>query len=523
MASSPKVFTITSIKDAIPKEKVWYSYYDDIFISVICGYNRKSHIRRKNQNLINRKDSVMSDWHCDWQYNQIEATYGKSIGNEKTYEIAISFNGERHIIDSVVKDIAIEFQHSLGVRTKELDLRFIAHNALGFTPYLVLNFTLHAIPEICKHPGDYSHEIILKLVKRIDQNENDREVWRKLRKWTLSKHFDAGNLFLEFQDGLVRLHKDLTNGCVIIEKEFFLRCLTLLDQQLEKKIESDFCEREQHKMQIERIREEEKNKRLQEVAVKEEINRQAKKNALQQNNFAKENDHKYRHFKFIVENQIVGKYLEVFDFAKLYIDAEVLTTKTEDATGRLYVYSCEEERLIMTFNTRKVKDLLNNGYKYISEINIARRIDYEIKTFTFIQDTEMPWRILEKKVELVKGYLHSLSNAALINYDRSGRKIGKYYYIHNHIVEEDIFNEISMLFSLGGMPLDYLKSNMSDNQFKRLIHFKKQIEEKEDKYHFLSGIISNSGIREEEIIRYYIDNTMYFDSELLKQFYVCDY
>ena len=88
---------IKSIKDATPAKGQWYEYHGDIFVSVIPLKN-KPHIRRKVSEMSNKKDNSTSQWHLAWQYEIIEAKYGKSAGGERTYEIPIRHQGELHYI-----------------------------------------------------------------------------------------------------------------------------------------------------------------------------------------------------------------------------------------------------------------------------------------------------------------------------------------------------------------------------------------------------------------------------------------
>ena len=106
---------IDSFSNAIPKYGIWYKYQDILWVSVIYSDNsRKSHLRRKskpNCNL-NKIDNEMCLWHSDWQFQKLEGLYGLGKTGIKTYEIVVKHEDEIHRIDSVVDNIAVEFQHT---------------------------------------------------------------------------------------------------------------------------------------------------------------------------------------------------------------------------------------------------------------------------------------------------------------------------------------------------------------------------------------------------------------------------
>ena len=78
-----EIIEISDIRKAIPKKKIWYKYFDDIFISVVPEENIIPHIRRKAIIQDNKKDNKMSPWHLHWQYEIIEFYYGMNITGKK--------------------------------------------------------------------------------------------------------------------------------------------------------------------------------------------------------------------------------------------------------------------------------------------------------------------------------------------------------------------------------------------------------------------------------------------------------
>ena len=139
-----KIIETTNLEKEIPEYRTWFRLNEDvIFISVIypSSTNRNSHFRRKTKPKTNqnKKDNDMCFWHSDWQFSKIENEFGVEKTGDKTYEITVKFNEEVHRIDSVVKNIAIEFQHTLSVSLNEMESRFVAHSALGYTPYFLVH------------------------------------------------------------------------------------------------------------------------------------------------------------------------------------------------------------------------------------------------------------------------------------------------------------------------------------------------------------------------------------------------
>jgi len=206
-----QVVKIDKIENVKPKKGVWFDYYGDIFVSVIPIENKK-YIRRKSKISDSKKDNKMSQWHLKWQYEIIENSFGMPISGKKTYEVPININGEKHIIDSLVSDeIAIEFQHTLSVSLDEMNSRAIAHKQAGLIPYLVLDFSV------------FRYEQYQKAERKLNQ---------KLKKWLTSKYYEYDNLFIDFQDKIIRISKNVINSHMAYTKKEFVSRLDDLEKLL---------------------------------------------------------------------------------------------------------------------------------------------------------------------------------------------------------------------------------------------------------------------------------------------------
>lgn len=206
-------------KECIPTKGVWYSLHGDIFISVML--KSKPHVRRKAIPPDNKKDNKLSDWHREWQYDKIEYQYGEVDG--KTYEENIIVDNETHRIDSLVKNVAIEFQHTLSVSLDEMDARFIAHRKYGCIPYLVINLTSFTFLEFTS------------AFSGVDKSP----LKTKLNKWTKSEYCKANKLFIDLDDCMVRVVNSIESGYLKIKESQFIQGLLSLEKDLVDKIKSD--------------------------------------------------------------------------------------------------------------------------------------------------------------------------------------------------------------------------------------------------------------------------------------------
>ena len=235
-----KIIEVNNLENVTPKYQTWFKLQEDVvFVSVIHPEksNRKSHLRRKSKPKTNenKKDNELCFWHSDWQFSKIENEYGLVKSGTKTYEITVNFDNEIHRIDSVVKNVAIEFQHTLTVSTNEIESRYIAHKALGYTPYLVLDFSEYSTKTIL----DIPNLIYGKVDSYIPTcNENTSQILKKLRKWLHSKYFLNKNLFLDFKEFMIRLTPHCTNPYYTYDRGFFIKNLLSLEMVLKRAEES---------------------------------------------------------------------------------------------------------------------------------------------------------------------------------------------------------------------------------------------------------------------------------------------
>ena len=241
----PTIQAISKIEEAKPRKGLWFDYYGEIFISVIPTTS-KVHIRRKARIEDGKHDNKMSPWHLEWQYEKIENTYGQSVGKGRTFEIAFEIDGERHIVDSLVDTMAIEFQHSLGVSLDEMNSRFRAHKKKGFVPYLVLDLT--------EYPFS-------------DYNSIYSKVANKLLKWRGCEYLKTGNLFADLSDCILRFSDKVYNNHIKISKAYFLANLHNLDADLKNAIEHERIrqlEEEKKLMELRMVEEQKQKQRLEE-------------------------------------------------------------------------------------------------------------------------------------------------------------------------------------------------------------------------------------------------------------------
>lgn len=207
---------VSSYKDCIPKKGVWYEYAGTIFISVML--KSKPYIRRKSRIDDNKTDNSMSEWHLNWQYGVIEINYGFEQYQIKSFEHPIIVENEKHIIDSKVENLAIEFQHTLSVDIEEINSRYNAHLNYGLTPYLVIDLTSYNYQDF-KHP--YYFEFKLR---------------KKLQKWIECGYAQNNNLFLDLEDTIVRIINTPGIDSYKIEKGYFTDNLLNLEKDLSDKI-----------------------------------------------------------------------------------------------------------------------------------------------------------------------------------------------------------------------------------------------------------------------------------------------
>ncbi|UAB75255.1 hypothetical protein [Mesoflavibacter sp. SCSIO 43206] len=215
-----KLIKVKFYKECIPRKGIWYNHSGTIFISVMR--KSKPYIRRKSILLNNKNDNELSEWHREWQYDKIETHYGVEKFGIKSYEISIFINGETHRIDNVVKNVALEFQHTLSVDIEEINSRFNAHSEYGFIAYLIIDLTKFSKIEF---EGSFN-------------SERRNPLKTKLKKWFESDYCKAENLFVNFNDGIYRIVNSIKNRYIDMSEQYFLDNLLNLEDILQLEIEN---------------------------------------------------------------------------------------------------------------------------------------------------------------------------------------------------------------------------------------------------------------------------------------------
>ena len=352
-----EIIEISDIRKAIPKKKIWYKYFDDIFISVVPEENIIPHIRRKAIIQDNKKDNKMSPWHLHWQYEIIEFYYGMNITGKKTYEIPIFVNGQTHIIDSVVGNIAIEFQHTLSVSLEEINSRFVAHKNQGYVPYLILDFTSFWY--------DYA-ESIKKPLNDISQNLKNI-----LNKWKKSTYYLNNNLFLDFGTRIVRFYNNKIIDTLDYEKLNFTENL----QKLENYFKT-FINEEKDKL----IKKTENEKKY-----KKELNQIAKNENVE-----------FKFFRICLLDNIIKNLIK--DFENDNITYHTCYEWDENIYKKTHEYFSEDNPFRLIYTTFSEKG--NTGFKYLfAEIYIVIGKGSDSKKYEFLKENGKTVQILEDDFE----------------------------------------------------------------------------------------------------------------------------
>lgn len=317
------IIEISKFRDAVPIKNTWYKYYGDIFVSVMR--ESKPYIRRKAIPSDTKRDNDLSEWHQIWQYEKIETNYGHERFGKRTYEQTIQFNGELHRIDSLVDNVAIEFQHTLSVALEEMNSRYIAHSNSGFIPYLVLDLT------------DYSTNEF----QSIDRNSN-MGLSSVIKKWEKSDYFKNGRAFLNFRDSIIRVNPRLSNGYSRLTESHFIENLLNLETELMQLIDEETKRKErQNQIDIENRRKE----------LEVEQRRREERRIQEQHNF-KEDTLNTPDFKFLKQcfnDPIIKPFLqqfenEVYDYFK---DTE----KTDEEVVNWHKYYSETSKFEIVYRT----------------------------------------------------------------------------------------------------------------------------------------------------------------------------
>jgi len=439
-----EIIEINSFKEATPKKRTWYKYFDDILVSVICNGNRTSHIRRKQKDAIAKRDNKMCQWHSDWQYLRIEENYGRRIGKAKTYEISIRVDGIEHVIDSLVEKIAIEFQHSLGVSINEMNERYEAHKKYGFVPYLILDFTSYSFQnEMIGY-----NAIPLATLRKPEvclSNELDSFFKSFERKWCRAKYFHANNLFVDFKDVLIRLTPSLLKGYMRFTQESFTQRLLNLESELENQIEKDkikFQKEVDEWNGREKENEEERDREAE--LLRKKMNTLLEKKAVDEKieyEERKKNGEEFKYYRKCMSNKTLAPFIR--------------EKMPEFETGMIYYYSDNREKSEHYFKNHSYRTMgeaaemkidwitiskikkkwFFNGREHrkfefqYSEIRLIKEYVSELRTILF-EEKNGKTELKEKHLELFEGYLHSFDFPALIKYEL-GKVVKECYYLFN--------------------------------------------------------------------------------------------
>lgn len=482
-----EIIEIVDISRAIPKYKVWYKYYNDIFVSVIYNNNtRKSHLRIKKSSdkSKSKTDNKMCFWHSDWQYAKFEKKYGLPITGLKTYEISKVFDDEIHRIDSLIENVAIEFQHTLEVSVNEMDLRYTAHKGLNYIPYLVLDLTDYPAKETLFKISSFS-------INNIDyhieySSEMTSIILKKIRKWTNSKYFRFGNLFIDFSDTMVRFTPKLRKEYLPISKKTFLDSILNLEQIINDELKNEKDELEQ-KIRNEREKEKEE-KRQKEIKYF---------NKVKNNKFEITNTPEYKYYRYCLVHPKIKKIITSQKDVELVKHREFIIEKNQHLK-KSHIYS-----LFQSASSKPILELhftlnydINSSEYLFSEIFITQEFGREgIIVLEFIQDKGERIRKTSKKLELARDFLHSTTHHAKYNYDINEKLISKEYYLFNKKVSNQEFNDLCFYFEYGVFLQDNLYS-----KYEKLINELTDY----DEYGLISGFCQNL-IHESSLNNYYKD------------------
>ena len=523
----PEIIEIQNISDAQPRKKTWYKYFDDIFISVICSDGRKSHIRNKNINEYTFTDNKMCFWHCNWQYDLIESFYGDREKGVKTYEKIIFYNDEKHIVDSVVGNIGIEFQHTLSVDIDEMNSRWEAQKHNGYNPYLILDFTNYSIPDFLSKEYSYNQNSFKKLLENCEDSEI-KKILKKIIRWSKSMHFLNDNLFIDFNNGVVRFSNKLLNGNLEYSKKEIVESLFLLDSILLKKINLDNIESENRARKLRKIEKiqlaenlKEQQEKLRLISEEEEEVKQKEKKKLLQNIYDKKNSADFANFRAVLKENKINKYFTNIDFESALVEFNCYTEKHDKLIIKHYLYYSKKLAVLIIYSNNGTIE--NEKYNFLfNEIKILRKTDGIIRSFNYKKNKGEMLKLLLYKSEVALGYLHSLNDFALVKFNDNQKPILRQHFIFNKPIDPTKFNDISVAISAG---IEYLIQVEEKNEeiINELNNTMRDIYASDDDFKFIRDISSNYGINSYYLAEYYKHNRIEFSDYLLERFFVIDY
>lgn len=365
---------ITDIRQAIPKRGVWYKYFDDIFVSVLPTEKIIPHVRRKAVIEDNKTDHKICPWHLDWQYTEIEANYGCGKLGKRTYEIQITVDDEKHIIDSLVENIAIEFQHTLSVSLEEMNSRYVAHKKAGYIPYLVIDLT------------SFSYNTFLTSLTEQELFTEPIKLKRLLSKWHKTEYNRNNNLFLDLKDAVLRLSDFFTTKHLRYEKSDFVKSLFNLELKY-KEEESEQVKRNEQARKEQIIAEQKSRERLIEWERQElELDRE-------KNSKLKSESENYKYFRACISDKTLKPFIEKyendrFDYfsdselkENIYSKTHQYISKDNDFEIQYTTISKVEMKMVRTYRRGEIE---KPDYKYLfAEIRIVEGKPRERKVFNF--------------------------------------------------------------------------------------------------------------------------------------------
>ncbi len=443
-----KIIETTNLEKEVPQYRTWFRLHGDvIFVSVIYppNSNRSSYFRRKTkpETNQNKKDNEMCLWHSDWQFSKIENEYGIEKSGTKTYEITVKFNEEIHRIDSVVRNIAIEFQHTLNVSINEMESRYIAHKALGYMPYLILDFTDYSALNTILKISKFNSKKLDEYIRKYDNDEKFGHFLKIIRKWFTSKYFKNGNLFLDFSDYIIRFVPNGVNTIYKYEREFFIENLL----QLETVLEND---EENTKRLIAKQKEEEEIK-LQLYLKQEKEDKIAynKRQVLQSQD--------YHYFRKCESNKFIKEAIHNTIGHHEYVSYSLTQDNHAGYHRKIHIYrlhSAIESEPQLEIQYAVIGSYKDKEYSFLqSNIDVIKKTGENntgIKRLTLRQKPKQRIKLVAIRNEIVKGYLHSFDDYALYTYNENEEIESKEYYIFNRKVTKPIYSELSDYFSTFG-------------------------------------------------------------------------
>ncbi|MGY5351082.1 hypothetical protein ACXGQW_00675 [Wenyingzhuangia sp. IMCC45533] len=259
----------------------------------------KPYIRRKSVINDGKKDYELSEWHRVWQYDLIENFYGFEKYGVKSYERTIKVDNEYHRIDSLIENIAIEFQHTLSVNIDEMNSRYIAHSKNKLIPYLVIDFTKYNLEEYLQY------------------SLNNEKIKNKLSKWINSLYGKSNNLFIDFKDKIYRVINPNNELSYSLDKTYFLENLLSLEieaknilstyNSIQKRREIIQLKKERLK-QLEEIKILENNKLEEQLRLQRHLEKKRK-----YYNQMKMDDEDFKYYRKCFKYPIVKSYLKKYD------------------------------------------------------------------------------------------------------------------------------------------------------------------------------------------------------------------